>query len=118
MFFSSIQKGFDCMILSHPKGGAAREEGEAVSRADFNVRSFEAPERSSRRGSAVTNRQASMRVRVRSLASPVGSGSRVAVAVAQASSCSSDWTPSLGTSICLGHGPKRQKKKSATRGKL
>ena len=30
----------------------------------------------------------------------MGLGSRVAVAVVQASSCSSDSTPSLGTSIC------------------
>ena len=35
-------------------------------------------------------------------------GSAVAVAVAEASSCNSDWTPSLGTSVC---GPKKQKKK-------
>ena len=34
--------------------------------------------------------------------------SRVAVAVA--GSCSSDWTPSLGTSICHRHGPKKKKK--------
>ena len=32
----------------------------------------------------------------------------IAVAVAQASSCCSDWTPSLGTSICHGCGPKEQ----------
>ena len=36
-------------------------------------------------------------------------GSGVAVAVVQAGSCSSDSTPSLGTSICLGCGPKKQK---------
>ena len=34
-----------------------------------------------------------------------------AMAVAQASSCSSDLTPSLGTSICRGFGPKKTKKK-------
>ena len=40
-------------------------------------------------------------------------GSGVAVAVAYASSCSSDKTPSLGTSICcaMGAALKRQKKK-------
>ena len=31
----------------------------------------------------------------------------VAVAVVQVSSCSSDSTPSLGISICLGYGPKK-----------
>ena len=34
--------------------------------------------------------------------------SDVAVVVVYASSCSSDWTPSLGTSICHGCGPKKQ----------
>ena len=41
-------------------------------------------------------------------------GSRVAVAVVQASGYSSDSTPSLGTSMCPGCGPKKtidQKKK-------
>ena len=38
-------------------------------------------------------------------------GSCVAVAVAQASSCSSDWTPSLGASICRRCSPKRRPKK-------
>ena len=33
------------------------------------------------------------------------------MAVAWAMGCSSDLTPSLGTSICLGFGPKKQKKK-------
>ena len=37
-------------------------------------------------------------------------GSGIAVVVAQASSCSSDSTPSLGTSMCHGCGPKKQKK--------
>ena len=37
--------------------------------------------------------------------------SHVAVAVTQASSCSSDLTSSLGTSICHGYDPKKQKKK-------
>ena len=37
--------------------------------------------------------------------------SGVAVAVAEASSCSSDLTPSLGTSIAQGAALKRQKKK-------
>ena len=36
---------------------------------------------------------------------------RVAVAVAQASSCSSNWTPSLGPSICFECSPKKQKQK-------
>ena len=36
----------------------------------------------------------------------------VAVAVVQASRCSSNWTPSLGTSICYGCSPKKQKKKN------
>ena len=35
-------------------------------------------------------------------------GSRVAVAVVEASSCSSKSAPSLGTSICHGSGPKKQ----------
>jgi len=35
--------------------------------------------------------------------------SDVAVAVAQARGSSSTWTPSLGTAICCGCGPKRQK---------
>ena len=38
-------------------------------------------------------------------------GSSIAVAVVQAGSCSSSLTPSLGTSICFGCGPKKQKKK-------
>ena len=40
-------------------------------------------------------------------------GSLVAVAVAWAGSCSSDLTPSLGTSICCQCGPKKKKKKKA-----
>ena len=36
--------------------------------------------------------------------------SSVAVAVAQAGSYSSDWTPSLGTSICHGCSPTKKKK--------
>ena len=35
-------------------------------------------------------------------------GSCIAVGVAQAGSCSSHSTPSLGTSICLGGGPKKK----------
>ena len=70
----------------------------------------------------------SMRMRVRSLASLSGLRihhccelwcrsqmqlrSRVAVAVVQAGSCSSDSTPSLGTSICCRCGPKKAKSKS------
>ena len=66
-----------------------------------------------------------MRMRVQSLASLSRSGIRhchelqcrsqrqlrsgVAVAVVSAGSCSSDWTPSLGTSICCTCGPKKQK---------
>ena len=38
-------------------------------------------------------------------------GSYIAVAVAQASNYSSDQTPSLGTSICCGHSPKKTKDK-------
>jgi len=34
----------------------------------------------------------------------------MAVTVVQASSCSSDLTPSLGTSICRRYSPKRKKK--------
>ena len=36
-------------------------------------------------------------------------GSRVAVAVVQAGSCSSDSTTSLGISICYKYGPKKKK---------
>ena len=36
----------------------------------------------------------------------------VAVGVVEAGSCSSNLTPCLGTSICLGCGPKKQKNKS------
>lgn len=35
----------------------------------------------------------------------------VAVAVAKAGSSSSNWTPSLGTSICCGYSPKKAKRK-------
>ena len=38
-------------------------------------------------------------------------GSGVAAAVAQAGSYSSDQSPSLGTSACLGYSPKKEKKK-------
>ena len=38
-------------------------------------------------------------------------GSRIAVAVVEASSCSSDSTPSLETSICCGYSCKKKKKK-------
>ena len=38
-------------------------------------------------------------------------GSGIAVAVAQADNCSSDWTPSLGNSIYRRHGPKKTKTK-------
>ena len=38
-----------------------------------------------------------------------------AVAVAVASSCNSDSTPSLGTSVCYGYGPKKGKKKKSKR---
>ena len=69
-----------------------------------------------------------MRLQVRSLASFSGLrikhchelwcrsqmqlGSGVAVAVVWPSSCSSDLTPSLVTSICRGCGPKKKKKKN------
>ena len=68
-----------------------------------------------------------MRMRVRSLVSLSGLriqrcckllhrlqmqlGYHVAVAVVSAGSCSSYMTPSLGTSICHGRGPKKTKKK-------
>ena len=38
-------------------------------------------------------------------------GSCVAVAVAETGSCGSDSTPSLGTYLCRGCGPKKKKKK-------
>ena len=38
-------------------------------------------------------------------------GSCIAVVVVQAGSCSLDWTPSLGPSICRGCGPKKTKDK-------
>ena len=38
-------------------------------------------------------------------------GSHVAVAVVQASSCSSDWIPSQGTSICCEGSPEKEKRK-------
>ena len=76
-------------------------------------------------------RLGSMRIRVPSLASLSGLRiwhlcelqcrlqtwltSAVAVAVAQAGSCSSDSTPSLGTSICCGWGPKKTKKNKKTK---
>ena len=44
-------------------------------------------------------------------------GSGIAVAVAQAGSCSFDWIPSVGTSICRGCGPKKKKKKKKKRKK-
>ena len=37
-------------------------------------------------------------------------GSGIAVAVVQASSCGSGWTPSLGTSMCRRCGPRKGKK--------
>ena len=46
-------------------------------------------------------------------------GSGVAVALVWAGSCSSDYTPSLATSICCGYGPKKtkdKKKKAQTAG--
>ena len=74
----------------------------------------------------LTNPTRNMRLRVRSLALLSGLGSRhchelccrlktwlgsgIAVALAQASSKSSNQTSSLGTSICRGCGPKRTKR--------
>ena len=43
-------------------------------------------------------------------------GSRVAVAVVLAGSCSSNWTPSLGTSICQRCSPKKTKKRKEKKG--
>ena len=75
------------------------------------------------------NGLASMRTMVRSLAlliglriqhchklphrsqTRLGSSVAVAVAVVQVGSCSSDWTPSLRTSICCRYGPKKTKNK-------
>ena len=78
-----------------------------------------------------------MRLRVRSLASLSGLtirrcrelrcrlqrlqtrfGSHVAVALAQAGGYSSDWTPSLGTSICRGRSAKKTKKKKKKKRKV
>ena len=42
-------------------------------------------------------------------------GSSIAMAVALAGSCSSDWPPSLGPSICHSCGPKKKKKKKKKR---
>ena len=47
----------------------------------------------------------------------LGSDIAAAVAVVLAGSCSSNWTPSLGTSICHGYGLKKLKKKERERGK-
>ena len=44
-------------------------------------------------------------------------GSGVAMAVVQGDRCSSDWTPSLGTSICRGYSPKKQKTKNKNKKK-
>ena len=80
-------------------------------------------------------RLGNMRLRVQSLASLSGLriqrcrelwcssqtwlGSGIAVAVVQASNCSSDWTPRLGTSISHRYGLKKQqqKKKQKTKKK-
>ena len=43
--------------------------------------------------------------------------SGIAVAVVEAGNCSSDWTPSLGISICLRYGPKKQSKNKKTKQK-
>ena len=42
--------------------------------------------------------------------------SHVAVAVVEAGSCSSDWTPSLGPSTCLRCGPKNNNQKDSNAG--
>ena len=78
-------------------------------------------------GVPVVAQQKRIRLRVRSLASLSGLriqcyrelwcrsqmqlGSGIAVAVVWAGSCSSKWTPSLGTSICRGSGPRKKEKK-------
>ena len=78
-------------------------------------------------GAAETSLTVSMRMWVRALASLRGLvircchelwcrsqaefGSGIAVAVASASSCSSDLIPSLGTSICRGCGSKKKKQR-------
>ena len=45
----------------------------------------------------------------------LGSGTAVAVAVVEASGYSSDSTPSLGTSMCRGRGPKKPKTNKQTK---
>ena len=45
-------------------------------------------------------------------------GSHVTVAVVEASSCSSNSTPSLETSICLGCGPKKKEGKKKKKSKM
>ena len=87
----------------------------------------ESRKRSSYQGAAETNTARIHEVGVGSLASLRGLriwcghelrcrsqtrlGSRVAVAVGEGSSCSSDSTPSLGTSICLRCGPEKKKRR-------
>ena len=44
-------------------------------------------------------------------------GSSIAVAVASAGSCSSDSTPSLGTVVCRGCGPKKTERKEGRKKK-
>ena len=44
-----------------------------------------------------------------------GSDPEVAVAVGEAIGYSSDWTPSLETSICHGYGPKKTEKQNKTK---
>ena len=39
----------------------------------------------------------------------------IAVAVVQAGNCSSDLTPSLGTSTCFGYSPKQKQKQNKTK---
>ena len=67
---------------------------------------------SSHHGSAVTNlNPTNIHEKSGSIPGPAQwvKGSSVAVAVAQVGSSSSDSTPSLGTSICLGCGPQKTK---------
>ena len=47
-----------------------------------------------------------------------GLGSHVAVALAQAGGYGSDWTPSLGTSMCRRSGPRNGKKTKKKKKKL
>ena len=112
-------KGSPCRLITSPISISIYASLEEGLKNNYN--------RSSRCGTVETNPLGTMRLQVPTLAllsgsgiwccrelwcrSPKRLGSGVAVAVVQARSCSSNWTPSLGTSICHGRSPKNQKKK-------